>query len=255
MDDTYWNQRGSNPDWNGGDQQAWGMIGAAASGIPQAVFISNRLKKEPWYDDYDSDIFDRAFRADTMGLTHPAIKKHYTNEGIFGLDAVAEKVWQHELNNDGTPHIPADLSKAHTYTSSKKPNTHDILTITPDSKSSRFAHVWDPDELDNIKKGGLPSPVHHGGTTSKIWGTTKDSASVPFSYAENNYKNPFGLTKYGDTPNPSAHFTSATLEPDTRGKYQTTSDAMHSKDKTWDSDWGITGGEGGGERGDRKSVV
>ena len=249
MDYNYWNQRKSNPNWNGGEQQARGVIGAAASVIPQAVFTFNRFMpsnrfEEGRRDMYNSDIFDRAFRADDMGLTHPAIKKHYTNEGIFGLDAVAEKTWQKVLNADEIPHIPADLSKAHTYMSSKNPNTHDILTITPDSKSSRFAHVWDPDELDNIKKGGLPSPVHHGGTTSKIWGTTKDSASVPFSYAENNYKNPFGLTKYGDTPNPSAHFTSATLEPDTRGKYQTTSDAMHSKDKTWDSDWGITGGEG-----------
>ena len=236
MDDTYWKQRGSNPDWNSGDQQAWGMIGAAASGIPQAVFISNRLKKEPWYDDYDSDIFDRAFRADTMGLTHPAIKKHYTNEGIFGLDAVAEKVWQHELNNDRTPHIPADLSKAHTYTSSKKPNTHDILTITPDSKSSRFAHMWDPNELDNITAGR--APAHHGGAASKIWGTTAHSEFVPFSYAENNYRNTDGLGKYGDTPNPSAHFTSATLDPATKGNYQTTSDAM--KGNHWDSPWGGT---------------
>ena len=47
-----------------------------------------------------------------------------------------------------------------------------------------------------------------------------------------------GLGKYGDTPNPSAHFTSATLDPATKGNYQTTSDAM--KGNHWDSPWGGT---------------
>jgi hypothetical protein len=156
-------------------------------------------------------------------MADPQLTQSYIKGGRWGLAEDAPRIWQGLIGEEGTPWVPADISKAGDFISRRKESGRpSILTVTPNANSARFG----PPTKGEVKSVG-------GSTSQTLWG---NGAEPQYSYSEGNW----GVGKQ-DFANPSAHFSEVDLPPDERTRYLTTGEAEDTTKTGNGRGWGIAG--------------